>query len=128
MWPQLVPLVEESIQGNDVSANDLSAQDIFNAICTDEIAIFAGFEGGDVVTILGIQFHGDEQTKIATIVVMAGRKLLMFKRHYWKPVLDWLQGNGVAFLDSHVPLDRVMLYTTKFGFNQSCAYIRMTLG
>lgn len=128
LWPELVPLVEASILGNEVSACDLTPQDIFNAICTDEIAIFAGFNGGTVIFILGIQFHGDENTKCATITVMAGTRMVTFARDYWDYVRDWLRSNGVAFLDSHVPLERAMLYMDKFGFDKSCAYIRMTLG
>lgn len=128
LWPQMVPLIEESIEGNEVSADDLTAQDIFNAVCNDEVAIFACFLDGRLTTILAIQFHGDETTKCATIVAMAGKKLVFFKRHYWQAVLDWLRGNNIKFLDSHVPFDRAMMYTSKFGFDKSCAYIRMTLG
>lgn len=128
LWPEIVPLAERSVRGNVMSASDMDAQYIFNAVMADEAVIFAGFDDGKLATILGIQFSDANGHKCADIIALAGRRLGMFKRHYWGPILEWLRANGVEFLDSYVPTERAMLYTNKFGFDKSCAHIRMSLG
>lgn len=128
LWPKIAPLVEKSVRGNVMSASDMDSQYVFNAICADEAVIFAGFEGGDLATILGIQFSDANGHKCADIIALAGRRLTKFKQQFWNPILDWLRANGVEFLDSYVPTERAMLYVNKFGFDKSCAHIRMTLG
>lgn len=128
MWPKIAPLVEKSVRGNEMSASDMDAQYVFNAICADEAVIFAGFEGKDLATVLGIQFSDANGHKCADIIALAGRRLTKFKQQYWGPILDWLRANEVEFLDSYVPMNRAMVYINKFGFDKSCAHIRMTLG
>ena len=119
LWPQIVPLVEASAMGNEISADTMDPQYVFNAVCTDEAVIFAGFERGKIATVLGIQFTDNNGTKCADIIVMAGRRMTAFKRLCWGPILDWLRANEVMFLDSYVPMDRAMVYINKFGFDKS---------
>lgn len=128
LWPKIAPLAEKSVLGNVMSASDMDAQYIFNAVCADEAVIFAGFEGDELSTILGIQFSDANGHKCADIIALAGRRLTKFKEKFWKPILDWLRANDVEFLDSYVPTERAMLYVNKFGFHKSCAHIRMSLG
>lgn len=128
LWPVIAPLVEKSAMGNTISASDMTAQYVFNAICADEAVIFAGFEDAKLTTVLGIQFSDANGTKCADIIVLAGRRLTAFKQLYWNPILDWLRANEVKYLDSYVPMDWAMLYINKFGFDKSCAHIRMSLG
>lgn len=128
LWPQIVPLVEQSVAGNPMTASDMDAQYVFNAVCADEAVIFAGYMGMELATILALQFSDANGHKCADIIAMAGRRLFSFKKHYWKPIIEWLRANEVEFLDSYVPTERAMLYTTKFGFDTSCAHIRMSLG
>lgn len=128
LWPEIAPLVEKSVQGNPMSASDMDAQYVFNAVCADEAVIFAGFDNGELVTVLVVQFSEANGHKCADIIAMAGKRLSAFKTMYWTPILDWLKANGVEFLDSYVPTHRAMLYMNKFGFDKSCAHIRMSLG
>ena len=128
LWPEIAPLAEASARGNTMSASDMDAQYIFNAVMADEAVIFAGFDDGKLTTILGIQFSDANGHKCADIIAMAGRRLSMFKSRYWKPILDWLRANDVEFLDSYVPTERAVVYMNKFGFDKSCAHIRMSLG
>lgn len=128
LWPEIAPLVEKSVRGNVMSASDMDAQYVFNAVCADEAVIFAGFMDGEVTTIMGVQFSEANGHKCADIIALAGKHLPMFKRYYWEPVLDWLAANDVEFLDSYVPMERATLYMGKFGFDKSCAHIRMSLG
>jgi len=128
LWPKIAPLAEKSALGNVMTASDMDSQYIFNAVCADEAVIFAGFENGELATILGIQFSDANGHKCADIIAMAGRRLTKFKQQYWGPILDWLKANEVEFLDSYVPTERAMIYMNKFGFDKSCAHIRMSLG
>lgn len=128
LWPEIAPLVEKSIQGNPMSASDMDTQYVFNAICADEAVVFAGFDDDKLSTVLIIQFSEANGHKCADIIALAGRRLTSFKNLYWKPILDWLRANDVEFLDSYVPTERAMLYMNKFGFDKSCAHIRMSLG
>lgn len=128
LWPEIAPLAEKSARGNAMSATDMDAQYIFNAVMADEAVIFAGFEDGKLSVILGVQFSDANGHKCADIIALAGRRLTMFKSRYWKPILDWLRANDIEFLDSYVPTERAVLYMNKFGFDKSCAHIRMSLG
>lgn len=128
LWPEIAPLAERSVRGNEMSTSDMDAQYIFNAICADEAAIFAGFIDGKLEIVLGFQFTDVNGHKCADIIVLAGRHLTMFKRRYWKAILAWLRANGVEFVDTYVPLNRAALYMNRFGFDKSCAHIRMSLG
>jgi len=128
LWPQIVPLVEKSALGNVMTSSDMDSHYVFNAVCADEAVIFAGFEGSELATILGIQFSEANGRRCADIITLAGRRLTKFKQMFWTPILDWLKANGVEYLDSYVPTERAMLYMNKFGFDKSCAHIRMSLG
>lgn len=128
LWPKIAPLAEKSALGNSMTASSMDPQYIFNAVCADEAVIFAGFEDGELATVLGVQFTEENGHKCADIIMMAGRRLAMFKRRYWDAILDWLSSNEIEFLDSYVPMERAMLYMNKFGFDTSCAHIRMSLG
>lgn len=128
LWPEIAPLAEMSARGNVMTVTDMDAQYIFNAVMADEAVIFAGFEGDKLSVILGIQFSDANGHKCADIIALAGRRLTMFKSRYWKPILDWLRANDIEFLDSYVPTERAVLYMNKFGFDKSCAHIRMSLG
>jgi hypothetical protein len=128
MWPRLVPWLEKSIRGNPMTDSDMDVQYIFNAVAADEAVIFAGFEGTAVALVLVIQFHHVGKKLAASIIAMAGRKLRAFASTFWPPVVDWLRANKVDFLDTYVPFNRAMLYMNKFGFDKSCAKVRMTLG
>jgi hypothetical protein len=128
MWPRLVPWLQKSIHGNTMTSDDLDVQYIFNAVAADEAVVFVGFEGTLVALVLVIQFHHMDKKLAASILAMAGRKLRAFASSFWPSVIDWLRANKVDFLDTYVPSDRAMLYMNKFGFNKSCAKVRMTLG
>lgn len=128
MWPRLVPWVDKSIKGNSMTSEDMDTQYVFNAVASDEAVIFVGFEGTLVALVLVIQFHHVGKKLAASIIAMAGRKLRAFASQFWPPVIDWLRSNKVDFLDTYVPMSRAMVYISKFGFDKSCAKVRMTLG
>jgi hypothetical protein len=52
---------------------------------------------------------------------------MKFKNAYWGLILDWLKANGCEFLDAYANERLAKVYMSKFGFNKSCSYVRMTL-
>jgi hypothetical protein len=52
---------------------------------------------------------------------------MRFKAAYWRTILEWLRANGVQFLDAYAPERLAKIYMSRFGFNKSCSYVRMTL-
>jgi hypothetical protein len=41
--------------------------------------------------------------------------------------LDWLKANQIRFLDAYVDERRAKMYQSRFGFDRSCALVRMNL-
>jgi hypothetical protein len=127
LWPQLEPVLQKAASAH-VKSDGPDLQYIFNALCLDEVAVFAYFMDGVVSVVLVIQFFGTDDNKVgASIIALGGSGLLHFKHRYWHTVLDWLKANDVSFLDSHVPLKHARMYEKKFGFSEVSAYVRMPL-
>jgi hypothetical protein len=127
LWPVLEPYFDAACKGNEIAKDEMDAKDIYILAVTGLMAVFVGFEDGEPACVLGIQFNTTNGHKGADIVALAGRNLMKFKAAYWCTILDWLKVNGVEFLDAYVPERRTKLYMNRFGFNKSCAYVRMVL-
>lgn len=127
LWPVLEPHFEAAANGNEIAKDEMDAKDIYVLAVTGMVAIFVGFEDGEPMCVMGIQFNTTNGRKGADVMAMAGRKLLQFKAKYWDIILEWLKANKVEFLDAYVPENRAKIYKNKFGFTKSCAYVRMTL-
>jgi hypothetical protein len=127
LWPVLEPYFEAACKGNEIAKDEMDAKDIYVLAVVGMVAVFVGFENGEPACVLCIQFNVTNGHKGADIMALAGRNLMKFKAAYWRTILDWLKANGVEFLDAYVPERRAKLYMNRFGFNKSCAYIRMTL-
>lgn len=127
LWPEMEPLFAQSCASNPVGQSDITPQDIFVGSQTDKVVIFAAFDDGKVATVLALQFHTTNGKKGVDMIAMAGRNLLRFKAAFWKPILEWLRANEVQFVDAYATPQLARLYMTKFGFNLSCTFVRMTL-
>lgn len=124
---KLEPLLKQACEGNPVATLTQSAENILRLTQIDQAVIFVGFDSGRVSTVLALQFISVSGRKGAEIIAMAGRNLIQFKNAFWKPILDWLRANDVEFMDAYAPPRLAELYLTKFGFDQSCTMVRMTL-
>jgi hypothetical protein len=127
LWPVLEPHFDEACKGNEIAKDELDAKDIYVLAVTGMVAVFVGFEDGEPACVMGIQFNTTNGHKGADVMALAGRSLMRFKTAYWRTILEWLRANGVEFLDAYVPERRAKIYTSRFGFNKSCSYVRMTL-
>lgn len=123
----LLPLFQESCDGNEISADSLTPEDILAFALVGEAVIFLGCEDGTPTCVLVIQFFVEGAHKGANILALAGRGLITFKRYYWQVILDWLRANQIKYLDACVDKHRAKVYQTKFGFGKSCMLLRMNL-
>lgn len=128
LWPVLEPLVESACDGNVIAKGEMDAGHVLLAVQLDKAVMFAGFLEGEVACVLVLQFFVANGHKGADVMALAGRHLLRFKAAFWKPIIKWLVANQVEFLDAYTPTERADVYLKKFGFTESCAYVRMNLG
>ncbi len=128
LWSYLEPLFEEAAVGNEIAKDEMDAAYVRRVAETGEAVIFCGMIDNKPVCTVGIQFHMANGHRGADLIALAGKHLITFKRRYWKSIIEWLKANEIEFLDAYVPAERAMLYTNKFGFDKSCAYMRMSLG
>lgn len=127
LWPQMEPLLEKSCASNPVGQSDITPADIYEGTQLDRVVVFAAFEDGEVAGVLALQFHITSGKKGVDLIAMAGRNLLKFKSAFWKPILEWLRANDVKFVDAYATPALARVYESKFGFNLSCTFVRMTL-
>jgi hypothetical protein len=128
LWPALEPLVESACEGNMIAKREMDAGHVLLAVQLDKAVMFAGFADSEVACVLALQFFDANGHKGADVMALAGRSLLRFKAAFWRPIIQWLMANDVEFLDAYTPTERTEMYLKKFGFNESCAYVRMNLG
>lgn len=127
LWSKMEPLFKQACEANQAAGLTQTPENILHLTQTDQAVIFAGFDNGRVFTVLALQFVSTSGRKGAEIVAMAGRNLIQFKNAFWKPILDWLKANNVEFLDAYAPQELANIYLSRFGFDKSCTFVRMTL-
>lgn len=127
MADELEKMFDLACEGNDVANDEMEGKDIVELGLDGMAALFAGYYKGKLSCVFAIQFNYTNGHKGADLIALAGKKLLLFKAAYWNTVLEWLKLNGVEFLDAYTPNARAEMYMKKFGFNKSCAYMRMNL-
>lgn len=127
MGPVLEPLFDLACAGNEIARDEMTGKDVVELGKSGMAAIFVGFYNSKPTCVIAIQFHMTNGRKGADLIAMAGSRLLRFKSAYWPAILDWLRINGVEFLDAYAPNSRAEIYMKKFGFEKSCAHVRMSL-
>jgi hypothetical protein len=127
LWPQMEPLFKQACDSNELSRTDLSPEIIYDLAIDGTIVIFAFYEAGRVATVLAIQFTDTYGLRGADLIAMAGRNLMVFKKLFWEYILDWLRANNIKHVDAYANERIAEIYKTKFGFEKSCQFVRMTL-
>ena len=126
-WESIKPLVETSFLSNEVYADTTHPDDILALALTDQCAVFAGIKAGRIECVLVIQFNTQSGRKCADILSLAGEDLMQFKMRFWDLILDWLRANEVEYIDAHANERMAKIYKRKYGFDKSCAVVRMSL-
>lgn len=127
LWPELAPLFSSACEAHEVARDEMTAELIYELAMEGQCAVFALYKDQQVAGGLAIQFHDTSGRLGADIIAFAGRNILLFKKAYWDIILAWLKANNVEFLDAYVPENRAAVYQKKFGFDKSCAHLRMNL-
>lgn len=129
LWPQLEPLFDAACKSHEIARDEMEASDIFELGKTGMAALFVCFFDSKPSCAFALQFYEVNGHKGADLIALAGKgkKLMKFKNAYWQAVIEWLRANGIEFLDAYTPQSKALVYQKKFGFDKSCAYVRMTL-
>lgn len=127
LWPQLHPFLVAACQSNDVASTDLTPNDIYTLVVTEQCGIFCCAEDGEPRLVFVIQFTETNGRKGAEFVALAGRDLMKYRNLYWGYVLDWLRANGVVFIDIYASERMAKVYNRHFGFDRSCVMLRKVL-
>jgi hypothetical protein len=127
LWVYLDPMLQKSCEGNEISKDEMDAKEIHDLAVSGMCVLFVYFENDVPACVLAIQFFMEGNKKGASILALGGKNLLTFKRLYWQSILDWLKANKVQYLDAYVASEYTKVYLKKFGFEKSCALVRMPL-
>ncbi len=125
--PWLLEMFAESCAGNAISKVDLTPEDIMASVLLEDTAVFVYSEDDQPTCVLVIERYSENNIPCASILALAGKNLVSFKRNYWNIILEWLREQGVVYLDAYVDYNRANMYQAKFGFNRACAFVRMDL-
>ena len=126
LWPSLEPMYIAACRENNLE-HDMDPALIHRLATGGMCAVFVGFVDEAPACTIAVQFHVTNGKKGADLIAMAGQHLMTFKRLYWHTIIEWLKANEIQFLDAYVPESRTEIYKKKFGFNKSCACVRMSL-
>ena len=125
--PKLTELFDDACHGNEIAQDEMTGDDVVQLGIDGIAAVFAGTMDGELACAFAVQFHMTNGRKGADMIALAGKHLLKFRAAYWHIFEEWLRANGVQFLDAYTPDKRAEVYMKKFGFNKSCAHLRMNL-
>lgn len=127
--PYLVPMFQKACESHEVVRDEMQGEDVVNLGKTGMAAIFVCYYEGQPSCALAFQFYETNGHKGVDLIALAGKgkKLVQFRNAYWKSIVEWLKANKVEFLDAYTPQSKALVYQKKFGFDKSCAYVRMTL-
>lgn len=126
LWPKLEPYFAAACDSNEVAREELDTKDIYTLATTGMVAVLVGFEDGEPVFVMAIQFVLMNESKGANILAMAGR-VMQFKAAYWPIIIEWLKANEVEFIEAHASERLAKIYLRRFGFNKSCMYVKLSI-
>jgi len=116
LWPEIKPLIDTvPIPGGSDSPFAVDADYIWHTATHGVSHIFGFFAEGKLAMVLVSQFGLVEGTKTASILTLAGKDLTKFR------------ANGAKSVDTYAEPRLAKIYLRKFGFTNSCSYVRMTL-
>lgn len=113
--------------GNELTETTLTPEHILGLAATDRCAIIGFTENGRITLVLALQFVEENGHKAASVLAFAGENMMLFKRLYWNYVVQWLEANGVEYLDTYANERMANVFKKKFGFSQSSVCLRMPI-
>lgn len=127
LWPSIEPLIERVAEASDHAPDPLDVQAIWFAAIHGVCHVLAFYEDDELAMVLAFEFGRSKGARTATILAVAGRDLSKFKSLFWASILAWFKENGAKYVDAYVEPRLARVYFRKFGFTESCSYVRMAL-
>lgn len=127
LWDTLEPMIQESCEANEISKGTLSGEAVLSLAAANMCTAFLCSKNQEPEMVIVIQIFEEDDRKLASVLALAGKDLLSYKRRYWSSILQWLKDNGVKFLDALANPRMANIYLRKYGFTKSCVCVRMEL-
>lgn len=128
MWYMLEPIMKASCASNEISADDITHEDIFMLLQTGDAIMFAAVDVDRTPALaVVLQFHVVNGKKGVDVIAMGGRDLLRLGTKYWSQIKKWLKANDVVFIDAYANPRLAKVYLKKLGFQKACVYVRTIL-
>ena len=127
LWPQIEPLVAQVVASSDHAPDPLDMEDVWVAATHGVCHVLAFYEGDELAMVLAFEFGRSKGARTATILAVAGRDLTAFKAAFWPSILAWFKENGAEYVDAYAEPRLARIYLRKFGFTETCSYVRMAL-
>jgi hypothetical protein len=127
LWPSIEPLIDQVVQSSGHAPDPLNAEGIWHAAIHGVCHVLAFYDGDDLAMVLAFEFGRSKGVRTATILAVAGRDLTAFKVAFWPSILAWFKENGAQCVDAYAEPRLAQIYLRKFGFTETCSYVRMAL-
>lgn len=127
LWPEIEYLLYRVIEEDIAAPNPTTPECIRIAVQHKLNHILGVFAGGRLDLILVFEFTVVGGVRTASISVIAGRGLLRFRSEFWQDILAWFRASGARAVDAYAKPRLARIYQKKFGFGESCSYVRMAL-
>jgi len=128
LWSEIRPLVDTvPASAGGSSPFVIDADYVWHTATHGVSHVFGFFTDGRLTMILVSQFGLVEGLKTASILALAGKDLTKFKMMFWPTILEWFRANGAKSIDAYAEPRLAKMYLRKFGFTDSCSYVRMAL-
>lgn len=127
LWPFIEPLLYYvDFEGVD-APNPIDPEYVRITAKYGVTNILGIFDGEHLDMIVVSEFTVVRGVKTASISAMAGKGLLKARSEVWQDILAWYRAAGARAVDAYANPRLARIYRQKFGFDQGCSYIRMTL-
>jgi hypothetical protein len=127
LWPQIEPLIKRVSDSSSHAPDPLDIEGVWVAATNGVCHVLAFYEGDELAMVLAFEFGRTKGARTATILAVAGRDLSAFKVAFWPSILAWFKENGAKYVDAYAEPRLARIYLRKFGFTETCSYVRMAL-
>jgi hypothetical protein len=127
LWPQIEPLIKRVSDNSSHAPDPVDTEAVWHAATHGVCHVLAFYNDDDLAMVLAFEFGRVKGARTATILAVAGRDLSVFKVAFWPSILAWFKENGAKYVDAYAEPRLAKVYLRKFGFTESCSYVRMEL-
>lgn len=127
LWPSIEPLINRVVKTSNHAPDPLSLEDVWHSAVHGVCHVLAFYDGDELAMVLAFEFGRSKGARTATILAVAGRDLTVFKSMFWPSILAWFKENGAKYVDAYAEPRLARVYLQKFGFTETCSYVRMEL-